>query len=256
LDSAVLDQIKSSVDLVQLVENYGVKLKRSGAQFQGLCPFHGDRATPSFFVNRQKQMYRCHGCQAGGDSIKFVQAIEQVQFVEAVKILATMGGVAIAALTEDDKKAWREKKRALDAEKKAFDDWLGELRWKLRAKEEQLIALELLSRRWLAANRYPASTYDEQREELAWEIQFDVLPKTTDIRKALDVLRDSQPSMLLDLFRNQRAWLRGTKSEKMTRTLDQLAYESPDTAYFADVERGCADFWQAARIIRDGVEAL
>lgn len=77
------DTIRENYTLSETVEKY-VKLKRSGAELKGLCPFH-DEKTPSFFVNDAKGKFYCQGCAASGDIIDFVSHIEGVSNVEAIK---------------------------------------------------------------------------------------------------------------------------------------------------------------------------
>ena len=82
-----VDQLKSSVDIVQVIGEY-VRLRKSGmARFSGLCPFHTEK-TPSFTVHATHQFYKCFGCGAGGDVLKFVMEIEGLSFYEALKLLA------------------------------------------------------------------------------------------------------------------------------------------------------------------------
>lgn len=90
-----IEQLKSSVDIVHVVGEY-VKLKRQGAgpRYAGLCPFHSEK-TPSFSVHSAHQFYKCFGCGAGGDVIKFVMEIERFTFWEAVKYLAERNGIPI-----------------------------------------------------------------------------------------------------------------------------------------------------------------
>ena len=62
------ERVRAVADLASIAARYGVKLKRSGTQLVGLCPFHKER-TPSFYVHPAKQVFKCHGCGAGGDQI-------------------------------------------------------------------------------------------------------------------------------------------------------------------------------------------
>lgn len=90
----LVDSIKEKIDLVQLVSEY-TKLKRSGARYKGLCPFHSEK-TPSFVVDPAKGLYHCFGgCGASGDHFSFIQAIDGVSFPEAKRILAKKAGVEI-----------------------------------------------------------------------------------------------------------------------------------------------------------------
>lgn len=84
--SSEVEQIKSRLDVVDVISDY-VRLTQSGQNFKGLCPFHGEK-TPSFMAHREKQIWHCFGCGEGGDIFSFVQKIENVDFSEALEILA------------------------------------------------------------------------------------------------------------------------------------------------------------------------
>jgi DNA primase len=94
-----LDDLHLHADIAQVVGDV-VSLKRSGATWKGLCPFHGEK-TPSFHVNREKGFFHCFGCGVGGDVIKFVELHEKVSFTEAVRMLATRFGLAVPEAAED-----------------------------------------------------------------------------------------------------------------------------------------------------------
>jgi DNA primase len=91
-DSAV-EAIKEAADLVEVISGR-TQLRRSGARFTGLCPFHDER-TPSFSVSPEKGTYFCFGCQRGGDVISFVEETEGVDFVGAIEWLAQRFHVAL-----------------------------------------------------------------------------------------------------------------------------------------------------------------
>jgi DNA primase len=81
------------VDVVEVVSRY-VRLKKAGANFQGLCPFHGEK-TPSFSVSPAKQFYHCFGCGAHGNAIGFLMAYGGMGYVDAVKDLASQAGMQV-----------------------------------------------------------------------------------------------------------------------------------------------------------------
>jgi DNA primase len=86
-------EVLERADIQEVVSSY-VTLRRSGANWQGLCPFHAEK-TPSFNVNPPRQFYHCFGCGVGGDVISFVQRIEGLSFPEAVRRLAERYGIEI-----------------------------------------------------------------------------------------------------------------------------------------------------------------
>ncbi len=90
-----VEQVKAQIDIVQVVGDY-VRLKRQGAgeRYVGLCPFHSEK-TPSFSVHAGHGFYKCFGCGAGGDAIKFVMEIEGLTFFEAIKALAGRNGIPL-----------------------------------------------------------------------------------------------------------------------------------------------------------------
>jgi DNA primase len=103
------DQLKSSVDLVNVVGEY-VRLKKTGPQrYGGLCPFHTEK-TPSFTVHATLQFYKCFGCGEGGDVFNFIQKIEGIGFYEALKLLAERHGIAMPkrSLVADEDSKLRE----------------------------------------------------------------------------------------------------------------------------------------------------
>ncbi len=87
IDNNSIEQLKQSLDIVDIVGNY-VELKKNGSNYKGLCPFH-DEKTPSFIVSPAKQLYKCFGCGAGGDAIKFVMEFEKLSYPEAIEKLAS-----------------------------------------------------------------------------------------------------------------------------------------------------------------------
>ena len=95
-----IDDLKQQADIVVVIQDY-VSLKKTGANYKGLCPFHGEK-TPSFQVNRDKGFFHCFGCGVGGDVFKFLELHEKVGFAEAVKLLAQRFGVALPEMEHDD----------------------------------------------------------------------------------------------------------------------------------------------------------
>jgi DNA primase len=93
INDHVLAELRSAADIVEVISDH-TTLKKAGRSWKGLCPFHNER-TPSFTVDRDKGLYHCFGCGAGGDVIRFVREIDRLDFPEAVEALAGRFGVTI-----------------------------------------------------------------------------------------------------------------------------------------------------------------
>src|SRR6267378_3871595 len=87
------ERVKQQADIVRVVGEY-VRLKKTGKDFSGLCPFHQEK-TPSFTVSPIKQIFYCFGCGKGGDVYNFVMDMEKCEFPEAVKVVAEKCGIAV-----------------------------------------------------------------------------------------------------------------------------------------------------------------
>ena len=87
------DRVKQQADIVRVVGEY-VRLKKSGQNFTGLCPFHAEKS-PSFAVHPTKQIYHCFGCGVGGDVFKFVMEMEKCSFPESIRVVAEKCGIAV-----------------------------------------------------------------------------------------------------------------------------------------------------------------
>ena len=87
----LIEEVRQKNDIVDVLSGY-VKLQKKGSSYFGLCPFHNEKS-PSFSVSRQKQMYYCFGCGAGGNVFTFLMEYENYSFPEAVKVLADRAGV-------------------------------------------------------------------------------------------------------------------------------------------------------------------
>ena len=94
---AEVARVKRDADLVALVRARGVELRRKGRSWQGRCPFHEDGKTPSLSISPDKGLWKCFGCGAGGDAIRFVELHDKVGFRDAVEALggSTNGQAAV-----------------------------------------------------------------------------------------------------------------------------------------------------------------
>jgi DNA primase len=116
-DSRILDDLRSRVDIVDIIGGY-IELRRSGANFKGVCPFHND-TNPSLTVSPSRQIYKCFVCDAGGNAFTFVKEYLNVNFTEAVKIVADRVGYSLPEQHQTEKQKQQLSER--DAIQKALD---------------------------------------------------------------------------------------------------------------------------------------
>lgn len=140
IPEAKIAEIRERTDLVALVGEY-VRLKRTGVSYKGLCPFHDER-TPSFHVHPERNFYHCFGCQASGDAIAFLTAIEGLSFVEALERLADRLGMELPRERVDRDEVRRERElrdlryAILDAAAGFYIDFLKQAPEARLAREE------------------------------------------------------------------------------------------------------------------------
>ncbi len=109
----VVTRVREANDIVDIVSGY-VRLNKRGDRYFGLCPFHNEK-TPSFSVTRDKQLFYCYGCHAGGDVFRFVQKYENLTFPEALSSLAARAGITLP-----ERKQSEEEKRLSDHKGRLF----------------------------------------------------------------------------------------------------------------------------------------
>ncbi|MCQ3938115.1 MAG: DNA primase [Chloroflexi bacterium] len=116
---STIDEVKSRIDIVELVSEAGVKLRRAGRNYTGFCPFHDNKHTPAFVVWPETGTWRCFGqCNEGGDIFKFVMKREGVEFKEALQKLAARAGVEL----KDFQRETPEQREAYDHLRKLLED--------------------------------------------------------------------------------------------------------------------------------------
>src|ERR1700746_3563221 len=108
---STLEQVRAASDIVDVIGSY-LPLKRSGANFLALCPFHREK-TPSFNVNPHLQIFHCFGCRKGGDVFTFVKEYETVDFPEAVRRLAERARIPLE-YQQGDQQARGKKEKLLE----------------------------------------------------------------------------------------------------------------------------------------------
>lgn len=153
LPPALLEQIRAANDIVEVVGGY-VPLKRAGANFVALCPFHKEKS-PSFNVNPQRQIFHCFGCHKGGDVFAFVKEYENIGFMDAVRRLAERARIPL----EFDQQPGQEQARHI--------------------KDQLLHLHEQITQRWQAA----------LQNEVAGQIARDYLQKRGVTAEAVKLFR-------------------------------------------------------------------
>src|SRR5476651_2586491 len=93
IDENVIKEVQLRTDIGALIGSY-VSLHKRGRDLVGLCPFHGEK-TPSFHVHPDRGFFKCFGCAAGGDVIRFVQLHDNLGFVDALTMLAKRAGIEL-----------------------------------------------------------------------------------------------------------------------------------------------------------------
>ena len=120
-----LQELKRKSDLVSIASNY-LRLEQKGRRFWACCPFHNEK-TPSFSINAEDGVYYCFGCKESGDVIKFVEKMENIDFYDAVKLLADKAGMQIPELVSSEEAGKKQKLKerllsALDFAEKHYEE--------------------------------------------------------------------------------------------------------------------------------------
>jgi DNA primase len=143
---ATLEQIRAASDIVDVIGGY-IPLKRNGANFVALCPFHREK-TPSFNVNAHKQIFHCFGCHKGGDVFTFVKEYETIDFPDAVRRLAERARIPIETENQPGASETRHlKDRLLQIHEQITQRWQAAL----AAGEAGQMARDYLARRGVSA---------------------------------------------------------------------------------------------------------
>jgi DNA primase len=194
--SEIITLIKDKIDIVDFISEY-VSLKKRGKNYVGLCPFHSER-TPSFTVSREKQLFHCFGCHAGGDLIKFIMMYENITYKEAIKKLSTKAGLNITL--DDVEQMSEEEKEKTDIKNINFDAAM--LYSKYLKSSDGKKAREFLSRRNIKDSTidlfnigYAPDSYDEIFNELSKKYSKELLLKSQIVMQS--------SGRIIDVFRNR-----------------------------------------------------
>ena len=147
----IIEQVRSASDIVAVVGE-AVPLKRAGASYKGLCPFHQEKS-PSFNVVPSKQIFHCFGCGEGGDVFAFVQKFQKIGFGEALKYLAERAGVELPEekFSEEQRRDTERRKREEDSQLRLLELAAAWFRRNLEESAEGKAALDYAEQRGLDA---------------------------------------------------------------------------------------------------------
>lgn len=193
-------EVAERISIVEVVSEY-VQLRRAGANYTGLCPFHAEK-TPSFNVNPAREIFHCFGCGAGGNAFSFIMRIEGLSFPEAVKLMARKTGIEI------------EERQLSQAEKQAQDErqvfqrinelTSGFYRSVLEQKTEGAVAREYLEKRAARgeiAEAYRLGFAPDRSDGLVQHLKANGINLETALK--LGIVRKSERGGWYDQFRNR-----------------------------------------------------
>jgi DNA primase len=195
-----LDDLKAQTDIVSVISDV-VPLKKAGATWKGLCPFHQEK-TPSFNVNRDKGFFKCFGCGAGGDVVKFVELQQKMAFPEAVRYLAHRAGIQVPESQggPDDRAAAAEREALIKLHEQAAAFYRDQLASPAGARARRELESRGLTSETIATFGYgyaPAAG----RETLHALLDAEKVPVAVQVKSGLVVSRDD--GRAADRFRNR-----------------------------------------------------
>ncbi len=174
IPDAVLDEIKDKISISEVVSEY-VKLNSKGGQLWGLCPFHEEKS-PSFTVHDDKGFYHCFGCGKGGSVFNFIMDIENIGFIDAVKLLAEKAGVALEEETPEMQEQRSDKQAMLELYKRLAESF----HYIFMHKDEASHAREYLEQRKISLETVKRFKVGYAPADSSWLYRFLRAKKYTD----------------------------------------------------------------------------
>ncbi len=247
-----IDEVIAKNDIVDFISRY-TTLKRVGNRYQALCPLHNDQKTPSFSVSPDKQLFHCFGCGAGGTVIHFVMKKENLDFMEAVKLLADKAGIPVPDPRSQKEKSQsmaihNKKKRMYDMNAEAARFFFSCLTAKGNEK-----ALEYLRHRGLSNATIKAFgigyapeswsaliDYMKAKGYTAEELAEGGLAKKRDGGTYYDVFRDRVIFPILDIRGNVIAFGGRTLNDNQSKYLNSpetLVYKKKDNLFAMNIAK-------------------
>ena len=193
----LIREINDANDIVDYVSQR-VRLKKAGKDYMGLCPFHHEK-TPSFHVSQDKQLFHCFGCGASGNLVQYVMRTENLDFIDAVRLMADRAGIMIPEDSVEDDKTHERRKRILEMNKIAARFFFECLKDKGTGIEAQRY---LNSRHisWKTVKTYGLGYAPGTRTALAEHLQKAGYSPNDAVEAGLAIERDGK---IIDKFRNR-----------------------------------------------------
>ena len=172
----LVDRVKNTADVVQIIGEY-IRLRKSGSNFIGLCPFHSEK-TPSFHVHSARKFFYCFGCHAKGDVIKFLQLMEGLTFSDALRLLAGKYGIPVESQDPITDPKARERRILFEIHKRALQYFQNQLslgregRWAQQYLERRALSPQVIERFGLG---YAPSQSDRLLQRLRADFSLDQL---------------------------------------------------------------------------------
>ena len=162
MQDSPIQEIKDKLPILTVVQDF-VQLKKAGSNYKGVCPFHSEK-TPSFMVSPSKQIWHCFGCGLGGDIFEFIKRTENVEFNDALKILADRAGVELRKPTPEQIQ-YQATKDVLYEINAAASKYFVKVLWESNAGAEALTYLRGRGLSDPTINTYAGSvTYEELKD--------------------------------------------------------------------------------------------
>ncbi len=228
-----VQKVREASDIVDVISEY-INLKRTGANYKALCPFHNEK-TPSFIVSPSKQIFNCFGCGEGGDVIGFVMKHLNLNFIEAVELLSERAGIYLEKNTGDYEKTRNKRSKLYELNKDAAKYFYSNLM-------QNKLALKYLLNRGIDINTVRGFGLGYSKNE--WQSLFNYLNnkgyKESDMEEVGLIIKKKSGNGYYDRFRNRIMYpiidVKGKVIGFGGRVLDdsQPKYlNSPDSAVFS-----------------------
>ena len=191
----MIETVKNRVSIVDIVNSY-VELKKRGQSYMACCPFHNEN-TPSFSVSARNNIFKCFGCGESGDAIKFVEKIENVDFIEAIKIIAKYYNIPIVeentTLNEEQVKI-KKAKDIIKSAQKFFGENLQHNNTALDYLKKRDITEEIIEKFSLG---YAENQFDK------WKLYAENLKFSPQLQVQIGLLSEKSEGVFYDRFRKR-----------------------------------------------------